>query len=205
MTTAVAPPPAPGTAVDDAGGHLARLLRATLVSVFDNGSAGAGTPWSNTLVVTNNHVVGGSAPQLVLPDGAVAASEVVFRDEAADLVLLRTSVALPRPLRTRLDPLHAGELVFAIGHPWGERGVLTAGIALAPGGPVQADGRFSPVRADLRLAPGNSGGPLTDAAGQLVGINSMIIGGAGVAIPAAVVAEFVARATAGTPEAGYDR
>ncbi len=51
------------------------------------------------------------------------------------------------------------------------------------------------IAADIRLAPGNSGGPLVDAEGRLIGLNGMIVGGLGVAIPASVVQAFVTRAT----------
>jgi serine protease Do len=203
MTTLSSLPLPLSDSVDSAGSALARQLRRSLLAVYDHGGAGSGIPWGPGLALTNSHVVRGGEARIGLADGTLADAEVVATDTASDLALLRTSAALPPPLVMRGTPLHIGELVYAIGNPWGEQGVLTAGIVLAPGY-LREDGAFAPIRADLRLAPGNSGGPMTDAEGRLVGINSMIIGGAAVAIPVAVIQRFVAAATRAAP-AGYDR
>jgi serine protease Do len=81
--------------------------------------------------------------------------------------------------------LKVGQLVFAVGHPWGQPGVVTMGIISALIKAVTKKGKQFPViRSDSLLAPGNSGGPLINAAGGVIGINTMIIGGdQGVAIP----------------------
>jgi serine protease Do len=91
--------------------------------------------------------------------------------------------------------LRVGELVFAYGHPLGVSDALAMGVIHA----VARDERTGGARfivADVHLAPGNSGGPLVDSEGLLVGINSMVVNGLGVAIPADTVARFVERATA---------
>jgi serine protease Do len=88
------------------------------------------------------------------------------------------------------DTLRVGDLVVALGHPLGLRRTLTAGVvhalAFAP------DGQRRWIQADVRLAPGNSGGPLADTAGRVVGINTMIAGGLALAIPINDVRRFVA-------------
>jgi S1-C subfamily serine protease len=94
------------------------------------------------------------------------------------------------------DALRVGAVVVALGHPLGLRRTLTAGVvhALAPASP----GGRRWIHADLRLAPGNSGGPLADTAGDIVGINTMIVGGLALAIPINEVRRFVASAAAST-------
>jgi serine protease Do len=76
-----------------------------------------------------------------------------------------------------------GELVIAAGHPHGIAGAVTAGIV------HRCNARW--VMADVRLAPGNSGGPLADATGHVVGINSMIARGLALAVPSAAVTAFL--------------
>ncbi|HYS68626.1 MAG TPA: trypsin-like peptidase domain-containing protein, partial [Gemmatimonadaceae bacterium] len=90
------------------------------------------------------------------------------------------------------ESLRTGELVFAHGHPLGIRDALAMGVLHA----VTRDRSKSPrwIVADVRLAPGNSGGPLVDAEGRLVGINSMVVNGLGVAVPASLVQQFVEKA-----------
>lgn len=193
MSTVTLLPSGPES-IDDAGHALASGLRASLVSVSSGNGMGSGTPIGDGLIVTNHHVVPGGSAIVATAAGEEFDANVIARDAAADLVLLRAPVPV-EPLSLRLDPpLHVGELVYAIGNPWGERGVLTAGVVLSPGG-MRADGHFAPVRADLRLAPGNSGGPMADARGRVVGINNMIVGGVAVAIPSEIVTELVRAAT----------
>ena len=84
--------------------------------------------------------------------------------------------------------------MFAFGHPLGVSNSLAMGALHAVARDERTgDPRF--IAADIRLAPGNSGGPLVDAEGKLVGVNTMIVGGLGVAISAGAVHAFVTRAT----------
>jgi serine protease Do len=83
-----------------------------------------------------------------------------------------------------------GELAIAIGNPLGFVGALATGVIHAVG-PLGGLGRRSWVQADVRLAPGNSGGPLADAHGRVIGINTMVAGGLALAIPSNSVREFL--------------
>src|SRR4029450_8978197 len=85
--------------------------------------------------------------------------------------------------------LRTGDLVVALGHPWGITGAIALGIVH-----VVETRRGAPrwIRADIRLAPGNSGGPLADARGRVVGVNTLIAGGLGVAVPTTTVTRFLA-------------
>jgi serine protease Do len=88
-------------------------------------------------------------------------------------------------------------MVFAFGHPWGQRNTVTRGIvsALVLAQNRRGD-RLPVVRSDTPLAPGNSGGPLVNARGEVVGINAMIVGGdQSVSIAASVAVDFVKKAT----------
>ena len=156
---------------------LARSLAALTVEVQSERGGGSGVLWAEQgLVITCSHVLGGSEALVDLPAGRQARGTVVARDDRADLALLRVGHVEGPPLTFRHGPLRAGELLFAMGNPFGERGVLTSGVVLAQPG----DGF---LHADLRVAPGNSGGPLIDARGRLVGVVSMYRGGAAAAVP----------------------
>ena len=109
------------------------------------------------------------------------------RDPQLDLALLQAdSGDLPEAPTGDSDALRAGQLVLAVGSPYGHAGAVTVGVIHANGG-----GRW--VEADLRLAPGNSGGPLADAEGRVIGINTMVMRGLALAIPSNLVARFVER------------
>jgi len=189
--------------LSEASATLARRLDDILVSVRSPAGGGAGTAWAaDGLIVTNNHVVPSGHPTVELRDGRTLDGTVVSRDPETDLALVRIDAELIPAVPGDSTALRPGNLVFAIGNPWGRRGIVTSGVVLATQGNATGENPAhirDVIRADLRLAPGNSGGPLADASGRVVGINSMISGGMAVAIPAATVQAFVARETPGQP------
>ena len=98
--------------------------------------------------------------------------------------------------------MRPGELVFAYGHPWGQRNVLTGGVLSAVTTARTRRGEIPILRTDVQLAPGFSGGPLLNAAGEVIGINTMIVGGdQSVAVPASVILEFLEKSQQAMPEA----
>jgi serine protease Do len=172
--------------------ELATALRRVTVELTDTGrGVGSGVVWAPERVVTNAHVA--AARPLVKVrrgDGASLDGRVLARDRHADLALLSVpGLGLPAATVGPADELRVGALLLAVGHPFGVRGALTTGIVHAMGR-IGGDQR-SWIVGDLRLAPGNSGGPLADARGRVVGINAMIVGGLALAIPASEVTRFV--------------
>ena len=157
---------------------------------------GAGVIWRNDgIILTNNHVVNQRAPRVLLEDGHEHPAQVLGRDPEIDLALLQIQAGdLPAAQIAGKEALKIGQLVFAVGHPWGQPGFVTAGV-LSTVSSVQTRGPRQTIpilRTDAELAPGNSGGPLVDAAGQVLGINTLILGGdQGIAIPVYVADQFV--------------
>ena len=166
--------------------------------VVQNGhhGVGAGVIWQRDgLVVTNNHVISGRQARVGLPDGREFPARVIAQDAEVDLALLQIEMKdVPPALVADSHGLRVGQWVMALGHPWGQRNWVTAGLVSGLGS-VQTRDRQRQVdiiRTDVRLAPGNSGGPLINASGGVVGINTMIVGGdLGVAVPSHVVNAFV--------------
>ena len=150
---------------------------------------GAGVIWDKDgLVLTNHHVVAGgrrgARVRVVLHDGRTFDAEILKRDRNLDLALLRISDGdLPAAPVGDSDALRVGELVYAIGHPWGRLGTVTAGIVSGLGVVRRPGGRARYIQSDVALAPGNSGGPLLNARGEVVGINAMIFGRLALSIP----------------------
>jgi serine protease Do len=177
------------------GGALAEVaarVRESVVEVQIPGhGAGAGVIWRpDGTIITNHHVVGRQRAQVVLAGGARYAVELLASDPDNDLARLKLTVGqLPAVEIGDSQRLRTGQLVFAIGHPFGLRGAVTVGVVSAAPAPAQP--RRELIRADVRLGPGNSGGPLVDARGRVVGINAMIGGGLALAVPAHVVEAFV--------------
>jgi serine protease Do len=185
------------------GNELARIaerLRRATVQVRDGYASGQGSGviWSpDGVVVTNAHVVRSPMQQVTLSNGREFTAKLIARDPRRDVAVLRIEPSgadadafLTLTIRDATS-LRAGELVVALGHPWGELNALSVGVVHSA-----MQGPKSMIVADLRLAPGNSGGPLADAEGQLVGINCMIASGFGMAIPTNVVTQFLRRAMA---------
>src|SRR5919109_2755681 len=159
--------------------------------------AGAGIVWdANGLILTNNHVVGRHNPIVILQDNREYESRLLARDPDVDLALLSIDATALSPLPPAPASPRVGEMVFAFGHPWGQRNTVTRGIVSALIHAHNRRGEKLPVvRSDVPLAPGNSGGPLVNAKGEVVGINAMIVGGdQSVSIAASVAKEFVKKA-----------
>lgn len=160
---------------------------------------GSGIIWrTNGVIVTNHHVVTRGQPRVTLADDREFAARVVASDPEVDLAVLQID-ALGLPAVTTGDSrrLRVGQLVLAVGNPWGQRGLVTAGIISGLGSAPTRGRRGSVplIRSDVGLAPGNSGGPLVDASGAVIGINSMIVGGdLSVAIPSHVASALAAEA-----------
>ena len=134
-------------------------------------------------LLTNNHVVAGAARLLAsLPDGRRIDAAPVGFDPATDLAVLRLAAGgLPFADFGSSARLRVGQLVVAIGNPLGFQATVTAGIISALGRSLRSpSGRRieSVIQTDAPLNPGNSGGPLVDGNGRVVGINTAMIGAA---------------------------
>jgi serine protease Do len=173
---------------------LAEVLRQAVVEVRSGETAsGTGIIWGGAgLVVTNAHCIQRGAPLQVVSDGKWREAHALAYHPHHDLALL-AATSVTGPLLELRDPdsLRTGELVFAHGHPLGIKDALAMGVLHAVTRDRSGSARW--IVADVRLAPGNSGGPLVDAEGRLVGINSMVVNGLGVAVPASMVQRFVDR------------
>jgi serine protease Do len=171
--------------------ELAAVLRAVTVEVRTGGAwAGSGVIWHDGLVITNAHVATRPDPVVRLADGRTLVARVVRRDPVRDLAALDLGVRGLAAAAIGDDrTLRPGELVLALGHPLGVTGALAIGVVHA--GPAADAHGARWLRADVRLAPGNSGGPLADAWGRVVGLNTMVIDGLGYAVPSGAVARFL--------------
>lgn len=177
---------------------LAALVRRFTVEIASrNGTAaGSGVVWHpDGLIVTNAHVAREPRPRVAFADGVTVEGRVVARDPARDLALVSVEgSALPTATVGDAESLRAGSLVLAFGHPLGVAHALSLGVVHTVT-TVRGTPRW--IAADVRLAPGNSGGPLVDTQGRVVGINAMIVGGLGLAIPTSVVRAFLRDAARG--------
>jgi serine protease Do len=136
--------------------------------------------------------------EVELWDGRHLQARVVSRDPRRDLATLRIAAAgLDAAGLTAITPgdsdsLRPGELVIAIGNPLGFAGALSTGVIHSIG-KLPGMGSQNWIRAAVQLAPGNSGGPLADAQGRVVGINTAIVNGLGVAVPGNAALDFLRR------------
>jgi len=180
---------------------LARLR--PVLALVSNGrrGAGAGVLAGAGMVLTNLHVVGRSrSVQVLLDDGSSYAARVIASDPQVDLALLQIPANGHAAAVFSADKPRPGELVYAFGHPWGQRNVLTGGVLSAVTSLRGRHGEVPVLRADVQLAPGNSGGPLLNARGEVIGLNAMIFGGdQSVAIPASLIKSFLAGARKESP------
>ncbi len=152
-------------------------------------------------IVTNYHVVqGAESVSVALSNGEMYEAEIVGTDPSTDLAVLKIEAgSLPDPLPlVDSDQLKVGQFVIAIGNPFGQEGTLTIGVISALGRIIESpDGGFigEAIQTDAAVNPGNSGGPLLDLRGRVVGVNSQIISpsGASAGIGFAVSSNAVTR------------
>jgi len=158
---------------------LIENLRRSVVQVLSGRGGGSGVVWDRGgLVVTNAHVAAGRYAEVVDAVGQRRHARIVRRDRERDLALLVVPQGDLAPAEIGdSNRLRAGEIVVAVGMPGAVAGI------------IHATGKW--VQADLHLAPGYSGGILADAGGRVIGINTMIYRGIGLAIPSNEVSKFL--------------
>src|SRR6266700_3774674 len=180
-------------AVPGFGEIAEKLRRSTVLIRAGCRGCGSGVIWSSSgTIVTNSHVARGVKTTIELWDGREFRATTSSRDPRRDLAALRIDAAnLPSAIAADSSQIRPGELAIAIGNPLGFVGALTTGVIHAVG-PIRSLGSQSWVQAGVRLAPGNSGGPLADAGGRVIGINTMVAGRLALAIPSNEVRHFLA-------------
>ena len=167
--------------------------------------------------MTNEHVVDGASKLTVtLQDGTDIKATLVGKDASTDLALLRVdpgSHALPALTLSDDSGLQIGQEVYAIGSPYALQGTLTTGVISQLHRQITSPNGFSisdAIQTDAELNPGNSGGPLLDAQGQVIGVNAQVYGGSqnasgqatggtglGFAIPSSTVKRVVGQLSEG--------
>src|SRR5215467_7611244 len=171
-------------------GEVAERLRRATVQVRAGRrerGVGSGIVWSSDgLILTNAHVARARDMEVELWDGRRFAGSVTSRDPRRDLAALRVEASsLETAAPGDSSAVRPGELVIAVGNPLGFAGALSTGTvhSIYNGW----------IRAGVQLAPGNSGGPLANASGQVIGINTAILNGLGLAVPSNTARDFLER------------
>ena len=136
------------------------------------------------IVVTNNHVVGDANDiQVILHDGTKLKAEVIGKDSKLDLAVLRVKPDAARPLKAvpfgDSDTMRPGDWVMAIGNPFGLGGSVSAGIVSARGRNIESGPYDNYIQTDAAINKGNSGGPLFNMNGEVIGINTAILSPSG--------------------------
>src|ERR1700744_4959353 len=152
------------------------------------------------LIVTNNHVIEDAEHiTATLNDGTVLPAKLIGRDEKTDLALLKVTSKKPLPVAKfgDSDQARVGEWVIAIGNPFGLGSTVTAGIVSARNRDINAGPYDEFIQTDAPINRGNSGGPLFNMDGNVIGVNSQIYSpsggsvGIGFSIPSNLVREVV--------------
>ena len=154
------------------------------------------------IVVTNNHVIGDANDiQVILSDGTKLKAEIIGKDSKIDLALLRVKPTAERPLKAvpfgDSDKMRPGDWVMAIGNPFGLGGSVSAGIVSARGRNIESGPYDNYIQTDAAINKGNSGGPLFNMDGEVIGINTAILSpsggsvGIGFAVPSGTASPVI--------------
>lgn len=183
-------------------GRVVEMLRRSTVEVLSGSAESSGTGTGVVItegqVITNAHVVRGTSMTVASWEGDRLSASVMRLDRRRDLALLSVQgLRAPASPLGDSNALRPGTPVLAVGNPFGFIGAVSSGVVHSVG-VAPAMGGQTGIYADVRLAPGNSGGPLADYRGQVVGINTMVIsGGLALAIPSRAVQMFLKRSRSG--------
>jgi S1-C subfamily serine protease len=180
------------TSINDGIADGIANARRSLVRIVSRGhGVGSGVAWGGDgLVVTNAHVVERSAVEVIAAGGERVRGRVVAMDEGADVAFVATDAEI-EPARVRdAREVRAGELAFAMGYPWGIAEAVSSGVVIGVGDEwMTGRDRRDWLALNMRLRPGNSGGPVFDAEGRLIGLSTIMAGpDVGLAVPSHVVA-----------------
>lgn len=187
--------PAPHERLSGAIAAVADRVRQSVVLIYHRGGNGAGVIWRDDgEIITNAHVAQDDRLEVVLADGGRHVGIVAARHPTRDIAVVKI-VASGLPAITVGDStrIRPGQLAIAVGHPYGYRDAVTFGVIAAAGQAATVEGPQTGdhIQADLLIAPGSSGGPLVDARGHVIGINTMVRGRLALAIPSHAVERFV--------------
>jgi serine protease Do len=170
----------------------------SVVSITNSKGLGSGFVIdSDGYVVTNNHVMSGlNEAEIRFSDGTKYKGRLIGRDEATDIALLKIDAPKSFPSLRFYDDqrMRVGDLVLAVGNPFGLNGTVTAGILSARGRDEIGSGQYTDyLQLDAAINPGNSGGPTFDVNGRVIGMNTMGRPGSGIgfAIPSSTIKRVV--------------
>ncbi len=168
----------------DVFGEVAERLRRSTVQLTGSRNSGSGVVWgTDGKILTNAHVLREGAARVEFWNGRHVSARVLKSDRRRDLAVLQVeSTGMPAAIHGNSDALRPGELVIAVGSPFGFTGAVSTGVVVH-GGPW--------IGSNVRLAPGSSGGPLANARGEVVGLNTMIVGSLALAVPSNAIEQFL--------------
>jgi serine protease Do len=185
-------------------GEVAEYLRRATIQILGGSvprPVGSGIIWNTTgVILTNAHVVSGSGAQIELWNRERLWARTISHDRRRDLAALQVAASgLSCVLIGDSTAVRPGELAVAVGNPLGFVGAVSTGVIHAVG-PLTGFGDRPWVQTSVRLAPGNSGGPLANARGEVIGVNTMIAragveGHISLAIPSATAMHFVSNSS----------
>src|SRR3989440_6043145 len=181
--------------IDREGGRFAR-------SIFGGGLGSGFIFASDGQILTNAHVVANAQRiRVTLADGRTFDAGLVGSEPDVDVAVLRIGADRLPVAELGRTPLKVGQLVIAVGNPYGLNWTVTAGVVSALGRTLQAPGTRKMtdlIQTDTSINPGNSGGPLVDSTGRVVGITTAMMPmaqGLGFSIPLDTIKATIARAT----------